>query len=367
MAHEGKGYERPISPSVAKPEGVKGRGASSNAPNRFEGTWNVPDEEWNDAEEPGLATQFIDDDSKSIISDNDSPDLGFTSSFNPYRGCEHGCIYCYARPTHEYLGMSAGLDFESRILVKRAAPELLRSALSSPKWQPRVLMSSGVTDCYQPVERQLQLTRRCLQVLAEFRNPVGIVTKNRLVVRDIDVLQELAHHRAVTVTLSVTSLRPDLCRTMEPRTSVPAARLAAIRALSDAGISVGVNVAPVIPGLTDREIPDILQACHDAGAKYAGMALVRLPFAVAPLFEQWLTEHQPEAKNRVLNRIKEMRGGKLNDPRFGSRMTGEGVYARQLEDLFAVARRRAGFTDDWPELSTAAFKRVGPQQLSWLE
>ena len=216
-------------------------------------------------------TQFFKDHSQTIIARNDSPDVGFDASLNPYRGCEHGCIYCYARPTHEFLGFSAGLDFESKIMVKEDAPELLRAELSSPKWQPQVIFMSGVTDCYQPVERKLKLTRRCLEVLAEFRNPVFIVTKNQLVTRDTDLLAELARHQAAAVWLSITTLDSDLRKVMEPRTSPPAARLAAIRELAAAGIPVGVNVAPVIPGLTDHEMPAILQAAAEAGATSAGL------------------------------------------------------------------------------------------------
>ena len=226
-----------------------------------------------------LRTQFFKDHSKTVIARNDSPDVGFSASLNPYRGCEHGCIYCYARPTHEYLGFSAGLDFESKIMVKEDAPELLRAELLSPKWQPQVIFMSGVTDCYQPVERKLKLTRRCLEVLAEFRNPVFIITKNRLVTRDIDLLSELARHQAAAVWLSITTLDPELRKVMEPRTSPPAARLAAIRELAQAGIPVGVNVAPVIPGLTDHEMPAILQAAAEAGATAAGYTVVRLPYA----------------------------------------------------------------------------------------
>ena len=253
------------------------RGAADNPPNRFEKIHLEPDADWHpdaDAEDgstPGLRTQFFKDHSQSALAHNDSPDIGFRSSLNPYRGCEHGCIYCYARPTHEYLGFSAGLDFESRIMVKEDAPELLRRELSSPKWQPQVIFMSGVTDCYQPVERKLKLTRRCLEVLAEFRNPVFIITKNRLVTRDLDLLGELARHHAVAVWLSITTLDNDLRKLMEPRTSPPAARLAALRELVAAGIPVGVNAAPMIPGLTDHEMPAIFQAAREAGATSACM------------------------------------------------------------------------------------------------
>ena len=242
-----------------------------------------------DAEESSRpATQYFRDGTKSIITRNNSPDVGFETSLNPYRGCEHGCIYCYARPTHEYLGFSAGLDFESKIMVKTNAPELLRAELESPRWQPQTLVLSGVTDPYQPVERKLRITRGCLEVLAKFRNPVAIITKNHLVTRDIDLLRELAASNAVAVNISVTSLDPNLQRVLEPRTTSPQGRLDAIRQLRAANIPVGVMVAPIIPGLTDHEVPKILDACAKAGAQFAGYTIVRLPWAVAPLFEHWL-------------------------------------------------------------------------------
>jgi DNA repair photolyase len=263
---------------------------------------------------------------------------------------------------HEYLGFSAGLDFESKILVKQNAPELLRKELSSSRWKPQVLAMSVATDCYQPVERKLRITRRCLEVLAEFRNPVAVVTKNHLVTRDIDLLSELAHYDAAVVMVSLTTLDDDLRRVMEPRTSRPARRLAAIEALAQAGIPVGVMIAPIIPGLTDHEIPALLSAAAEAGASFAAYTPVRLPYAVRPLFEDWLERHFPERKEKVLNRIRSMRGGKLNDPRFGSRMRGEGIFAEQIAQLFSISRRRAGIGEKHsPKLSTAAFRRAGSQ------
>ena len=346
------------------------RGAGVNPPNRFEKIHVDRDADWNpegDAEggrPPGPRTQFFKDHSQTVISHNDSPDVGFGASLNPYRGCEHGCIYCYARPTHEYLGFSAGLDFESKIMVKEDAPELLRRELSSPKWSPQVIFLSGVTDCYQPVERKLKLTRRCLEVLAEFRNPVFIVTKNQLVTRDIDLLAELARHHAVGVLLSITTLDSGLRKVMEPRTSPPAARLAALRELSAAGIPVGVNVAPIIPGLTDHEMPAILKSAAEAGATSAGYTVVRLPYAVAPLFEKWLETHFPDRKEKVLNRLRAMHGGKLYDATWGKRFSGEGIFAEQIAQMFDVARRKAGIKNEGGELSTAAFRRAGGTQLS---
>ncbi len=271
---------------------------------------------------------------------------------------------CFSRPNHEYLGFSAGLDFESRILVKENAPELLRKKLASPGWKPQPIAMSGSTDVYQPVEKKLGLTRRCLEVLAEFRNPVVVITKNHLVTRDIDLLSELARHDAVSVAVSLTTLDDDLRRVMEPRTSSPSRRLTAIEKLSNAGIRVGVLTAPVIPGLTDHELPNLLQAAADAGAGFAGYTPVRLPHAVAGIFEDWLVRHFPDRKDKVLNRIRELRGGKLNDPRFGSRMSGEGVYAEHLARLFEVSCRRAGISPvRSPALSIAAFRRPGQPTL----
>lgn len=337
---------------------IRGRGATRQPANRFEALAYEREPDWDDSEEPRPDTQFIPDASKSIISTNDSPDIPFAASINPYRGCEHGCIYCYARPTHEYLGFSAGIDFETKIMVKHDAPALLRNALSSPKWEPKTLAISGVTDAYQPIEKRLRLTRQCLEVLAEFRNPVGIITKNRLVTRDIDVLGELARHDAAHVCLTITTLDVDLNRVLEPRTSLPRQRLDAIAQLAEAGIPTGVMVAPVIPGLNDEEIPAILEAAAKAGAQTATYIMLRLPLAVAPLFEAWLEAHYPNRKDRVLNRVRSLRGGKENDPRFGSRMRGEGFHADQIQRLFHVACRKWGLNGKTVPLSTKAFRRI---------
>ena len=342
---------------------IKGRGAASNPAHRFTAIHLEPDPEWNPADDPAPSTQFLKDSTRTIIAYNDSPDIPFDASINPYRGCEHGCAYCYARPFHEYLGFSAGLDFETKIMVKQDAPGLLRRELSSPRWKPRMLAMSGVTDCYQPVERRLALTRKCLEVLAEFRNPVGIVTKNYLVTRDIDLLSRLAEHKAVAVNLSINSLDPGLVRHLEPRASLPAHRLAALEALAKAGIPAGVLVAPVIPGLNDHEIPVVLKAVKEAGARWAALVVLRLPLAVGPLFEQWLERHAPDKRAKVLNLVRAMRDGKLNDPRFGARMRGEGRYAGQIARMFEVARRKVGLSEDGPELSTAAFRRPDGAQM----
>lgn len=351
-----------IKETLPPPAPVHGRGASWSPANRFEALHvETADPDWPEEERPAVRTQFYRDFTKTIITRNDSPDVGFEFSINPYRGCEHGCIYCYARPTHEYLGFSAGLDFESKIMVKTDAPELLSAELSSSRWKPQVIVMSGVTDPYQPAERRLQITRRCLEVLARFRNPVAIITKNRLVARDIDLLGELASRDGAAVNISVTSLDPDLQRLLEPRTSPPPARLEAISQLHAAGIPVGVMVAPVIPGLTDHEVPAILAACAKAGAQFAGYTVIRLPWAVAPLFEHWLEEHFPDRKEKVLGRIRHLRGGeKLNDSQWATRMRGQGIFADQIAALFEVGCRRAGIGSR-PKLSAAAFRRTHGQ------
>ncbi len=344
---------------------IRGRGATGNPTNRFETIDYAPDtdaevgEGFEATSRP--ATVLLRDTSRTIISHNNSPDVGFDYSINPYRGCEHGCIYCYARPTHEYLGFSAGLDFETRIMVKTDAPRLLREELSRPKYQPVHLAMSGVTDCYQPIERKLRLTRGCLEVLAECNNPVSIITKNHLVTRDIDLLSPLARINAALVFVSITTLDPALQRVMEPRTSTPRDRLAAISELSSAGIPVGVMVAPVIPGLTDHEMPDILDAASKAGARSAGYTALRLPFGVKDLFEEWLGLHFPDRKDKILNRVRSMRDGKLNNSDFKSRMRGEGIWADQLHDLFQLTKRKTGLNRPLPPLSAASFRRPATQ------
>jgi DNA repair photolyase len=350
-------------PTIPAP---RGRGARLNPANRFETTHHELELEQVEDDEDYLAslnrpqTEYLADKSRTIVAKNDSPDVGFEVSLNPYRGCEHGCIYCYARPTHEYLGLSAGLDFETKIMVKHDAPELLRKALSAPGWKPQVLGMSGVTDAYQPKERQLRLTRRCLAVLAEYRQAVTIITKNRLVTRDLDLLAELAQFDAAGVFVSITSLDEELIGRLEPRTTRPRGRLSAIAALAAAGIPTGVMVAPVIPGLTEHEIPSILKAAAEAGARSAGFTLVRLPLRVAGLFEDWLGQHFPDRKDKVLERIRAVHGGRLNDSRFGVRMSGEGQAAHMISQLFRGACRRAGLNlHPWP-VTAAAFRRPMP-------
>ncbi len=343
----------------------RGRAAATNPPTRFD---PVNIELDLDALEPGeirqTCTQFYEDTSRSILVSNDSPDIGFTWGINPYRGCEHGCIYCYARPSHEYLGWSAGLDFETKIMVKRNAPDLLGKELQKPSWKPEVISLSGNTDPYQPIERRLKLTRGCLKILLDHRNPVGIITKNHLVTRDLDVLAPMAQLGLVHVMISITTLRNSIARTMEPRTSIPARRLDAIKELSEAGIPTGVMVAPVVPGLTDEELPAIIEAAANRGAIRAGYILLRLPGPVGPLFEEWLDRSFPERKDRVIRRIKDIRSGKLNDPRFGHRMRGEGVWADTLRTLFQMTCRKHKMNQPIQPLRTDRFIRHPSNQLN---
>lgn len=314
-----------------------------------------------DDPEPDPRTVLLRDPSRTIVARNESPDVGFEASVNPYRGCEHACSYCYARPTHEYLGWSAGIDFETKILAKHDAPALLRKALDSPRWKPTPLALSGVTDAYQPAERKLAITRGVLEVLAEYRNPVLVVTKSFTVTRDVDLLAELASHGAASVALSVTSLDASLQRILEPRAAPPKLRLAAIEQLAKAGVPVGVMVAPIIPGLTDHEIPKILEAAASAGAGHAGRVLLRLPHGVKALFEEWLEHHFPERKEKVLNRLRAAHGGRLYDSTFRHRQRGDGFFAEQVGVLFDASRRRFGLAARGPELSTAAFRRPRAQ------
>ncbi len=348
-------------PTPPVPPPPPGRGTALNPPNRFERLHLEPDPDCPPEERPDPRTQYFDDTSQSVLTRNDSPDIPFTIGLNPYRGCEHGCAYCYARPYHEYLGFSSGLDFETKIMVKRRAPELLRAELTSPRWTPQGVAMSGVTDCYQPAERHFRLTRQCLEVFAELRSPVSIVTKNFLVTRDRDLLAELARHDATCVYLSITSLDADLAGKLEPRAARPEHRLRAIRLLAEAGIPVGVMTAPVIPGLNDHELPAILDAAAQAGAKRAGYVVLRLPHAVKGIFSSWLETHFPARLERVLSRVRDLRGGQLNVSDWGKRMRGEGIFAEQIHDLFHTAARRAGLNRQPFELSTAYFRRPSQQ------
>ena len=326
-------------------------------PNRFERLVLEPEE----LPPESVATEVLIDGSRSIIARNDSPDVSFGASINPYRGCEHGCTYCYARPTHEYLGFSAGLDFETRILAKMEAPALLRAELLAPSWTPEVLGMSGVTDPYQPLEKSLRLTRGCLEVLAEFRNPVEIITKSSLVLRDVDLLADLARDRAAAVVLSVTTLDGELSRAMEPRAAHPRERLKALEKLSAAGIPTAVLVAPVVPGLTDHELPEIIKASARAGAKTAGYVVLRLPGSTRDVFMRWLHETLPARAGKVEARIRDLRDGALNDTRFGRRGRGTGAFATQIRSLYRAGLRQAGLRPLGFDLSTASFRRPGEQ------
>ena len=367
-----------------RPDKFVGRGAALRPANRFERVRLVPSEDDEadasagtdhavadtgnematgraaplDADTPvppRLKTQFLADESQSILASNDSPDVGFRWSVNPYRGCEHGCAYCYARPTHEYLGFDAGLDFETRIMVKHRAPDLLRLALARPSWRGELIAFSGVTDCYQPAEREYRLTRGCLEVCAAASQAVTIVTKNALVARDIDLLAPLAARNVASVNISLTTLDADLARQLEPRTSPPSKRLAAIRELTAAGIRVCALLAPIIPGLNDEEIPAILAASRDAGATSASYVLLRLPLAVEPIFRDWLERHVPDKRARVEARIRDTRGGKLSDSQFGRRHRGQGVYAEQIAATFKVFAHKLGLGRGMTALDESQF------------
>jgi DNA repair photolyase len=343
-----------------------GRGAGVNPPNRFERVRTEEDFEQLDATEEmpqarRLPTVFLPNETRRLITENDSPDVPFRFSINPYRGCEHGCAYCYARPGHETLGMNAGLDFETRILIKYDAPQRLRSELAADGWGAEPITLSGVTDCYQPAERKFRLTRGCLEVMLEARQPVGIITKNVLVTRDLDLLSPLAANHLVHVYLSITTLDAELARTMEPRTATPQAKLRAIRELSSAGVPVGVMTAPIIPGLNDCEIPAILEAAQEAGARSAGYVLLRLPFAVRPIFEEWLTRNYPEKADRVLALIRSTREGKLNNYQWGSRMRGQGPYAEQIAQTLKVFKKKFGLDQPLPPFDSTKFTPPRPR------
>jgi DNA repair photolyase len=341
---------------------AKGRGAQNQPANPYVATQFEPDLAEVSQDLELLAqlhrpvTQYLDDQSKTIVVENKSPDISFRYSINPYRGCSHGCSYCYARPTHEYLGLSAGLDFETKVFVKHRAAELFRQWLTRPAWRPEWIAMSGVTDCYQPAERKFRLTRGCLEVAAECRQPMGIVTKNALVTRDLDLLAELARYQAVSVAVSITTLDAVLARTMEPQTSSPDARLRTLRELSAAGIPTHVMVAPVVPGLTDSEIPAILAAARDSGAQSASYVLLRLPTTVTQVFFGWLEQFYPDRAAKVALLLRSTRDGKLYRGDFGGRMRGEGEVARQIEQTFRVFAERNGYRDESPKLSTEHFR-----------
>ncbi len=345
---------------------VRGRGAASNPAVRFDATHReVFDDGWDIAEDlPVLRTQVREEIAKSIISTNRSPDLSFDRSINPYRGCEHGCIYCYARPSHAFLGLSPGLDFETLLTVKPNAAALLDAALRKPAYRPETIAIGTNTDPYQPVEKTRRIMRAVLQVLSDFSHPTAIVTKGTLIARDIDILAPMAAKGLLRVGISVTTLDPAMSRKLEPRVPAPQARLRVIRQLSDAGIPVRVMVSPVIPALTDHEVEDILAAAKAAGAVAASSIILRLPREVAPLFRDWLAEHVPDRAARVMNRVRELHGGKDYDADFGKRMTGQGVWADLQRQRFRRAAKRLGLDRTLPPLRCdlfAAPARAGDQ------
>lgn len=346
------------------PTPIKGRGASTYLPGRFETrTSEAVDDGWvvDESEEfaaARLRTDVRPEIARSIISRNNSPDVGFSQSVNPYRGCEHGCSYCFARPSHAYLNLSPGLDFETRIFAKTNAAEVLRRELAKPGYVPQPIALGINTDAYQPIERKLGLTRQLIEVMLETRHPFSLITKNALVERDMDLLAPLAEQQLVSVHFSVTSLDPHLSAKLEPRASAPHARLRAMRRLSEAGIPVGVMVAPVIPWINDAELEAVLEAAREAGARSAGYVLLRLPYEVAPLFRDWLEAHYPQRAGHVMSTINQLRGGKDYDSRFGTRMRGEGVYADLLANRFKLASKRLGFNasrQQWPALDCSRF------------
>ena len=356
---------------MRQPGQPRSRGAVSNPDCRFDAhRREVVDDGWDLAEDepPPLATIVSEDASRSVITRNDSPDVGFDRSINPYRGCEHGCIYCFARPSHAYLGLSPGLDFETRLLAKPRAAELLDAELRKPNYRPAPIAIGTNTDPYQPIERQRRIMRGCLEVLAAFRHPVTITTKSWLVTRDIDILAPMAAEGLAAVSISVTTLERDLCRSLEPRAATPAKRLEAIRRLAEAGIPTAVLVAPVIPALTDHEMEAILEAAKEAGASSAATILLRLPGEVAELFSEWLETHFPGRAAHVLSLLRQSRDGKLYRGEFGSRLTGSGAGAEMLAQRFRLAAKRLGLAGRGFSLDSSKFRqppRVGDQLRLW--
>ncbi|AAN29333.1 MULTISPECIES: PA0069 family radical SAM protein [Brucella] len=346
----------------------RGRGAGINPSGRFEPTVRQEfDDGWSTLEElPAFKTDVQIEKPRTIITRNDSPDISFDRSINPYRGCEHGCIYCFARPTHSYMGLSAGLDFETRLFAKPDAPRLLERELARPGYQPKTIAIGTNTDPYQPVEKKWRIMREILEVLEAANHPVGIVTKSALVVRDIDILSRMAEKGLAKVALSVTTLDAHLARTMEPRASTPSLRLQAIRRLTDAGIPASVMMGPVIPGINDHEIERILDAAYAQGAREAGYVLLRLPLEVAPLFKDWLLRNYPDRYRHVMSLVRSMRDGKDYDAEWGKRMRGTGPYAWQIGRRFEIAARKLGFNTQRLRLRTDLFEPIqkGGKQLS---
>jgi DNA repair photolyase len=366
--HADSAYSLAMSRSFFGHKAFKGRGALSNPAGRFDAlTVEQSDDGWYQEEVPGsLQETVLPDAARGIITSNDSPDVGFDVSINPYRGCSHACVYCFARPTHAYLGLSPGLDFETKLFYKADAVKLLEAELSKPRYVCKPIALGINTDGYQPLERRLGVTRSMLEVLARCRHPVSLITKSALILRDLDLLADLARDRLVSVTLSITSLSDEIKRTLEPRTASPQARLRVIEALAQAGVPVGVMVAPVIPAITDHELEAILRAAREAGASCASYVLLRLPHEVKLLFREWLLEHYPERAKHVMSLINQARGGKDYDSQFGVRMRGTGPYAELLRARFEVAARKLGFAEagNRHDLRTDLFR--GPSAVSQL-
>ncbi len=341
------------------PQLERGRGARSNPEGRFETfSETYVDDGWDSLSDiPRLRTEVFTETAKTIISRNQSPDISFDRSINPYRGCEHGCVYCYARPAHAYMGLSPGLDFESKLFIKPNAAALLREELTAPKYMPSTIALGANTDPYQPIERTYRITRSVIEVLAEFRHPFGIVTKSASVTRDLDILKPLAEQQLVKVALSVTTLDPKLARVMEPRASTQSKRLAAIEVLAKAGIRTVVMMGPIIPGLNDHEIENVLKAARNAGALEAGYTMLRLPFEVRDIFKDWLVKEFPDRAAKVMAHVKDVRGGRENDPNFGTRHTGTGPLAWTIGRRFQLATQRLGLNVQRLKLRTDLFQR----------
>jgi DNA repair photolyase len=346
---------------------LKGRGAATRLPHRFERDSRSDfDDGWGtleqgaaeDDELPPLATEVRFEDAKSVLSHNDSPDVSFDTSLNPYRGCEHGCIYCFARPTHSYLNLSPGLDFETRLIAKRNVVDLLRAELGRRSYKPSPIMIGTATDCYQPIERELRLTRSVIELLREVRHPFGIITKSSAVEHDLDLIAPMAADRLAAVYVTITTLDGELARKLEPRAAAPHRRLRTLRTLAAAGVPVGVSVGPQIP-FVNEDMEEVLEAAWEAGARSAFYTVIRLPWEVAPLFRQWLELHYPQRAGRIMERIREMRGGKDYDANFATRMKGSGVWAELIRQRFQMASRRLGFGNDRAVLDLSAFRPPG--------
>jgi DNA repair photolyase len=343
----------------------KGRGAQIKTGNKFLKEQYVT-EHIEGLDEPLMSspqTQVFYETPKNIVNKVSSPDLGMMYSMNPYQGCEHGCIYCYARNTHEYWGFSAGLDFESKIIVKENAPQLLEKFIMHPNWLPVPISVSGNTDCYQPLERKFEITRNILKVFAQYRHPLGMITKNSLILRDVDILSDLAKDNLVHVFISITSLNEDLRRVMEPRTASAMKRLKTVEGLSKAGVPVGIMTAPIIPGLNHHEIPEIIKAAADHGALTAGMTIVRLNGSIGKIFEDWLRKNFPDRFDKVWNQICDMHGGSVNDSQFGRRMSGEGNFADVIHQLFDVSKKKYFAGRTMPAIDLTKFRKGGTLSL----